>query len=55
MKLAPYAMFLRLLHEWKDICTARETAQKVKHFFHVSSDFAFFFLGFLLYIFWFLY
>lgn len=33
-KLGPFGMFQRLVHEWKDLCTPRETAQKVKHFFH---------------------
>ncbi|CAO2655649.1 Nn.00g044520.m01.CDS01 [Neocucurbitaria sp. VM-36] len=30
----PFGMFQRLVHEWRDKCTPRETAAKVKHFFH---------------------
>lgn len=33
-KLGPFGMFQRLVHEWKDVCTPRETAVKVKHFYH---------------------
>ncbi|KAJ4371337.1 hypothetical protein N0V83_004554 [Neocucurbitaria cava] len=33
-KLGPFGMFQRLVHEWRDKCTPRETAAKVKHFFH---------------------
>jgi NAD+ synthase (glutamine-hydrolysing) len=33
-KLGPYGMFQRLVHEWKDKCSPRETAVKVKRFNH---------------------
>jgi len=36
-KLGPFGMYQRLVHDWKDKCTPRETAQKVKHFFHCYS------------------
>src|SRR3569623_321917 len=33
-KLGPYGMFSKLLHDWKDKYTPRETADKVKRFYH---------------------
>lgn len=33
-KLAPYSMFLRLLHDWKDQYSPGEVADKVKRFHH---------------------
>ena len=33
-KLGPFGMWQRLVHQWADKCTPRETAAKVKHFFH---------------------
>jgi NAD+ synthase (glutamine-hydrolysing) len=31
-KLGPLSMFQRLVHDWKDKCTPRQTAEKVKRY-----------------------
>lgn len=36
-KCGPYSMFCKLIHMWKAICTPRQVAEKVKHFFHTYS------------------
>ncbi|XP_077999861.1 glutamine-dependent NAD(+) synthetase-like [Glandiceps talaboti] len=32
-KCGPYSMFCKLIHQWKETCSPRQVAQKVKHFF----------------------
>ncbi|XP_050811288.1 glutamine-dependent NAD(+) synthetase isoform X1 [Gopherus flavomarginatus] len=36
-KAGPYSMFCKLINMWKEICTPREVASKVKHFFRMYS------------------
>lgn len=36
-KCGPYSMFCKLIHMWKAICTPRQVAEKVKHFFRTYS------------------
>uniref|UniRef100_A0A8C9CHX5 Glutamine-dependent NAD(+) synthetase n=2 Tax=Phocoena sinus TaxID=42100 RepID=A0A8C9CHX5_PHOSS len=36
-KMGPYSMFCRLLYVWKDVCTPRQVADKVKRFFSKYS------------------
>ncbi|XP_057408944.1 glutamine-dependent NAD(+) synthetase isoform X2 [Balaenoptera acutorostrata] len=36
-KMGPYSMFCRLLYMWKDVCTPRQVADKVKRFFSKYS------------------
>ncbi|XP_051823182.1 glutamine-dependent NAD(+) synthetase isoform X2 [Antechinus flavipes] len=36
-KAGPYSMFCKLINMWKEICTPREVAEKVKHFFRMYS------------------
>ncbi|XP_033006508.1 glutamine-dependent NAD(+) synthetase isoform X1 [Lacerta agilis] len=36
-KSGPYTMFCKLITMWKEICTPREVASKVKHFFRMYS------------------
>ncbi|OWK56176.1 Glutamine-dependent NAD(+) synthetase [Lonchura striata] len=36
-KAGPYSMFCKLINIWKEICTPREVAFKVKHFFRMYS------------------
>nr|XP_056707002.1 glutamine-dependent NAD(+) synthetase isoform X3 [Euleptes europaea] len=36
-KAGPYSMFCKLINMWKHICTPREVASKVKHFFRTYS------------------
>ncbi|XP_074853541.1 glutamine-dependent NAD(+) synthetase isoform X2 [Carettochelys insculpta] len=36
-KAGPYSMFCKLINMWKGICTPREVASKVKHFFRMYS------------------
>ncbi|XP_030340538.1 glutamine-dependent NAD(+) synthetase isoform X3 [Strigops habroptila] len=36
-KAGPYSMFCKLISMWKEICTPREVALKVKHFFRMYS------------------
>nr|XP_048710356.1 glutamine-dependent NAD(+) synthetase isoform X4 [Caretta caretta] len=36
-KAGPYSMFCKLINMWKEICTPREVASKVKHFFRIYS------------------
>uniref|UniRef100_A0A8C0GLE0 Glutamine-dependent NAD(+) synthetase n=1 Tax=Chelonoidis abingdonii TaxID=106734 RepID=A0A8C0GLE0_CHEAB len=36
-KAGPYGMFCKLINMWKEICTPREVASKVKHFFRMYS------------------
>ncbi|XP_020826509.1 glutamine-dependent NAD(+) synthetase isoform X1 [Phascolarctos cinereus] len=36
-KAGPYSMFCKLVNMWKEICTPREVADKVKHFFRKYS------------------
>ncbi|XP_051885146.1 glutamine-dependent NAD(+) synthetase isoform X1 [Pristis pectinata] len=36
-KCGPYSMFCKLIHMWKAICTPRQVAEKVKHFFRMYS------------------
>uniref|UniRef100_A0A8B9S2A7 Glutamine-dependent NAD(+) synthetase n=1 Tax=Apteryx owenii TaxID=8824 RepID=A0A8B9S2A7_APTOW len=36
-KAGPYSMFCKLISIWKEICTPREVASKVKHFFRMYS------------------
>nr|XP_058924649.1 glutamine-dependent NAD(+) synthetase isoform X4 [Kogia breviceps] len=36
-KMGPYSMFCKLLYMWKDICTPRQVADKVKRFFSKYS------------------
>ncbi|GCC21503.1 hypothetical protein chiPu_0019975, partial [Chiloscyllium punctatum] len=36
-KCGPYSMFCKLLYMWKSICTPRQVAEKVKHFFQMYS------------------
>ncbi|XP_021258369.1 glutamine-dependent NAD(+) synthetase isoform X2 [Numida meleagris] len=36
-KAGPYSMFCKLITLWKEICTPREVASKVKHFFRMYS------------------
>uniref|UniRef100_A0A8C3TFP8 Glutamine-dependent NAD(+) synthetase n=1 Tax=Chelydra serpentina TaxID=8475 RepID=A0A8C3TFP8_CHESE len=36
-KAGPYTMFCKLINMWKEICTPREVASKVKHFFRMYS------------------
>ncbi|EMP28143.1 Glutamine-dependent NAD(+) synthetase [Chelonia mydas] len=36
-KAGPYSMFCKLVNMWKEICTPREVASKVKHFFRMYS------------------
>ncbi|KAF7251743.1 Glutamine-dependent NAD(+) synthetase [Varanus komodoensis] len=36
-KAGPYNMFCKLITMWKEICTPREVASKVKHFFRMYS------------------
>lgn len=37
-KAGPYSMFLKLINLWKETCTPREVASKVKHFFRTYSQ-----------------
>ncbi|XP_060158770.1 glutamine-dependent NAD(+) synthetase isoform X2 [Globicephala melas] len=36
-KMGPYSMFCKLLYVWKDVCTPRQVADKVKRFFSKYS------------------
>ncbi|XP_072128866.1 glutamine-dependent NAD(+) synthetase-like isoform X1 [Mobula birostris] len=36
-KCGPYSMFCKLIHIWKTVCTPRQVAEKVKHFFRMYS------------------
>ncbi|NXU95281.1 NADE synthetase, partial [Xiphorhynchus elegans] len=36
-KAGPYSMFCKLINMWKEICTPREVAAKVKYFFRMYS------------------
>ncbi|XP_019406983.1 PREDICTED: glutamine-dependent NAD(+) synthetase isoform X4 [Crocodylus porosus] len=36
-KAGPYSMFCKLINMWKEICSPREVASKVKHFFRMYS------------------
>ncbi|XP_042640667.1 glutamine-dependent NAD(+) synthetase isoform X2 [Tyto alba] len=36
-KAGPYSMFCKLINMWKEVCTPREVASKVKHFFRMYS------------------
>nr|KAF6275495.1 NAD synthetase 1 [Myotis myotis] len=36
-KTGPYSMFCKLLHLWRDVCTPRQVADKVKRFFSKYS------------------
>ncbi|XP_070564426.1 glutamine-dependent NAD(+) synthetase-like [Ptychodera flava] len=36
-KCGPYSMFCKLIHLWKDTCTPKQVASKVKHFFRSYS------------------
>ncbi|KAK5935964.1 hypothetical protein CgunFtcFv8_021272 [Champsocephalus gunnari] len=36
-KCGPFSMFCKLIHTWKDVLSATEVAQKVKHFFRMYS------------------
>ncbi|KAI1232782.1 hypothetical protein IHE44_0006623 [Lamprotornis superbus] len=36
-KAGPYSMFCKLINMWKEICTPRQVASKVKHFFRMYS------------------
>ncbi|XP_078077441.1 glutamine-dependent NAD(+) synthetase [Mustelus asterias] len=36
-KCGPYSMFCKLVYMWKSICTPRQVAEKVKHFFQTYS------------------
>lgn len=33
----PYSMFAKLVHAWRDTCSPKEVAEKVKHFFRTYS------------------
>ncbi|XP_067902630.1 glutamine-dependent NAD(+) synthetase isoform X1 [Heterodontus francisci] len=36
-RCGPYSMFCKLVYMWKNICTPRQVAEKVKHFFRMYS------------------
>ncbi|XP_078405626.1 glutamine-dependent NAD(+) synthetase isoform X1 [Cetorhinus maximus] len=36
-RCGPYSMFCKLIYMWKSICTPRQVAEKVKHFFRMYS------------------
>uniref|UniRef100_A0A4W3JFF1 Glutamine-dependent NAD(+) synthetase n=1 Tax=Callorhinchus milii TaxID=7868 RepID=A0A4W3JFF1_CALMI len=36
-KCGPYSMFCKLIHTWNSICTPRQVAEKVKHFFRMYA------------------
>ncbi|XP_002740923.3 glutamine-dependent NAD(+) synthetase-like [Saccoglossus kowalevskii] len=36
-KCGPYSMFCKLIHQWRDVYSPRQVAEKVKHFFRTYS------------------